>query len=67
MNEKIKEFFKYFFNEILSMGIGWTAGLIAIQMLNNYFEKGRNQLVKDGEWMRPTDSGLWFKKKHYCL
>ncbi len=39
MNEKIKEFFKYFFNEILSMGIGWTAGLIAIQMLNNYFEK----------------------------
>lgn len=36
---KIKEFIKYFFNEILSMGIGWTAGLIAIQMLNNYFEK----------------------------
>lgn len=36
---KIKEFFKYFFHEILSMGISWTSGLLAIQMLNNYFEK----------------------------
>lgn len=36
---RIKKFLNYFFNEILSMGIGWTAGLIAIQILENYFEK----------------------------
>ena len=36
-------------------------------LLNNNSESERNQLVKDGVIIRPTDSGLWFEWRHYCL
>ena len=41
--------------------------LSSLRLLNNNSEKGRNQLEKDGEWMRPTDSGLWFEWRYISL
>ena len=37
--EKILELKKYFMEEIFGQGIGWIAGIFAVEIMSNFFEK----------------------------
>ena len=39
MKKKLTNFFIYFLNEIFAQLVGWTAGLISMDLLEIYFEK----------------------------